>query len=135
MFASATRARCAVRRQVLHRRAHHGSLLPSDLSCPYVQGEQCPLLSKRRRGGGSRLSAVFALPAGMLAGNTGLGGYSKYSFAGIAADQRERFGGRRCGSSCRAPGSWLAPSSPPVPPAPRGHAEGGGSDPSFALSQ
>src|SRR5438094_3678906 len=45
MFASETVARCALRWQVLHRRAHQQSLLPLDLSCTYSQRKKCPLLS------------------------------------------------------------------------------------------
>src|SRR5580692_4740412 len=117
VFAGPAVARCALRWQVLHWRADDRSILPFDLSGTHVPGEKRSLLSECRGGGGSGFPAMPALPARMLAWNSGLVGNSKHSFARFAADQRERPGGWRRGSSCRTAGSGLAASSPAVPAA------------------
>ena len=74
MFTSEAVARSALRRQVLHWRAQHQNLLPLDLPGTYSQRKKRPLLSQRRRGGGSRIPSVSALPAGMFSWNAGLAG-------------------------------------------------------------
>src|SRR6516165_8964711 len=65
LFTSATRTRCAIRWQVLHRCAHHANLLPPDLPRANLQGMQCSLLSQRSSSCRSRFSPVLAMPPGV----------------------------------------------------------------------
>src|SRR5438128_10085231 len=65
MFASETVARCALRWQVLHRRAHQQSLLPLDLSCTYSQRKRYLRNSSSPTTRSRRISApaIFTLGA------------------------------------------------------------------------
>src|SRR5205807_2632543 len=87
LFASQAVAGCALRRQVLHCCAHQSSLLSVDLSCAHSERKKCTLLPQRRSCCGSWLSPVLALPAGMLARNSGLVRNLKYSLESFAVDQ------------------------------------------------
>jgi hypothetical protein len=65
---------------------HQRSLLPLHLSCSSGEGEECSLLSDRRRRRGGRLSPLLALSSRMLTWNSSVVGDSKYSFARLAPD-------------------------------------------------
>ena len=97
MLASEISARCALRRQVLHRRPKHEDLLPSNLSRPNVQRDQYTLFSDCRGGRRGRFSPLLTVPARMFARSTGLGRDAKYGFPSAAADRRKwpRKRGRR----------------------------------------
>lgn len=86
LFAGTAFARCAIRRQVFYWRAGEWSVLPVDLSRADGEREELPVLCDGCCSGGSRISAVFALPAGMFAGDTGVDGNFGNGFAGSAAD-------------------------------------------------
>src|SRR5271167_5236084 len=118
MFASATVARCALRRQVLHWCAGQSSLLPSYMPSTHRQGKKLSLLLQRRRSGGGGFSTLPSLSAGMFTGNPGLAGNFEHGFASFAADRREWAGGRWGGSSSGTFGSWVSSSSPLVLAAP-----------------
>src|SRR5260221_11130407 len=102
MFASPADARSPLRRQVFYWRRGERRLLPLDLSCAHRKRKERPLFSQRGRCGRSRFSPLLALPSGEFAGNAGVVGNFKYSFASVASDQRERTGGRRGGWAGRA---------------------------------
>jgi hypothetical protein len=87
MLTSEAVARSPLRRQVLHRCAQHQDLLPSHMSGAYRARGERPLLSNRRRVGRSRVPSLFALPAGMFAGNPSLVRSVEHGFESSAPDR------------------------------------------------
>ena len=61
---------------VLTSKVYCRSICPA----PNRQREECPLLSQRGRRGGGGFSSLLALPAGMLARNSGLAGNAQTRF-------------------------------------------------------
>ena len=135
MFASKTVARCAFRRQVLHWSAWQSGLLPSNLPSANGERKECPLFSDGCRCGGSRLSSVPPLPAGMFSRNSGLVGNFEYRLAGFAPNRGERVGSGGDGISGRAPRCRFAAFAPPVHPASGRDPECRCSNPAFAFRE
>jgi hypothetical protein len=135
VFAGATLARSALRRQVFYRRDWQWGLLPFDLSSSYGKRKEHPVFSECVCGRGSRLSALSAMPAGEFAGNSGMAGNFSDGFAGFAPDWGERTGGRRCRGSCETTGSWSTASSTVVFAASGSNADSGGADATSALRE
>ncbi len=115
VLAGAPIAGCALRRQVLHRRAGQPRVLPLNLSGTHRERKELPVFPHGSGCGGSRLPSLSALSAGVLARNSGVVGHLQYSCPRVTPHQRERFGRRRCGIAGAEAGSGLAPSAAIVP--------------------
>ena len=88
-------ARCALRRQLLHRRDQHRHLLPAGLPGAHAAARELPLLRPRRAGRGAGFRPLPALPA--RAGAAG---------AALVAAGRERRAGPAGGAPARRAGAW-----------------------------
>ena len=135
VFTSKAVARSPLRRQVFHWCTQHQNLLPLHLSCTHSERKKRLLLSNGRGGGGSGVSSLSALPAGMFARNSSLAGNIQHRFASIAPDRGEWLGRRRNRRPCRAPGCRFAASSATVYPPLGRAAKVGGANASSALRQ
>ncbi len=122
----------AVRRHHLDRH-----LLPADLPGPLGQVRELPVLPQRRRGAGSGLPTLPALPAGDGARSRFLARHLEHGLARPRADRgrraRRRSGQRRCAG--RAARHRRAAAAAAVPAASRRLADHGGADPARAVRQ
>jgi hypothetical protein len=90
LFAGATVARPALRREILHWGARERSVLPGDLSCADGEGGKLPIFCDGRRGGGGGIPTLFTVPAGVFTRDAGVVRNVEYRFAGTAIDCGER---------------------------------------------
>ena len=137
LFPGPPNARSAFRRPLLHWSDDHAYLLPPGLSGPFAQRGEHPLLSDGCGRGRSRTPSLPAMPPRVFAGNAGMAGDFSHGVSRLAADQRERSGGRRWryGRAGRAPGHWLTPSAATVPAASGRQPDHGGANPAPAVRQ
>ena len=103
-------------------------VLPFDLSGAYSQRRKLSLFPDSRGGGGSWLSTLPALPAGVFARNSRVAGNAKHGGARFAIDQPEWPDRRWSRSTRREAWSWLASSSAALPQAPGCDAQCCGAD-------
>ena len=107
------RPRRAVRRLVLHRRAHDRDLLPPVLPGPHPAGAQRLLLHHRGRGPGRRLPRLPSLPPRRRARVTRVGHPRRRRRPRHAADRRRRGGALRRPRAGRATGVLRTAVAPP----------------------
>ena len=128
-------ARCAIRRQVFHRRYQHAHLLPADLPGALAEGRERPLLPDRGGRGGGGLPALPALPSRSFAWHTGMVRHIGRRVTSAAIDRRRRARWGRRGEACRSPRRDRPPPAAAVRAASRRNTDRGRADAGACISR
>ena len=89
LFPGSAVARRAIRWEVFYWSGGQWSLLSVDLSCADREGKECAVFCYCGGCGRGRVSALFAVPAGVFAGDAGVDGDFEFRVAGFAVDRGE----------------------------------------------